>query len=94
MKNIETGKINKHGQVSIPSVVRKALHLNPGDNVGFEIQEDGNVVLRPVVFVDRRDTWFYTEEIGEVIQRAEQEIKEGKAQEFKDAKKALAWLKK
>lgn len=94
MKNIESVKINKNGQISIPAAVRKLLHLSPGDNVGFEIQKDGNVMLRPIAFVDRRDTWFYTPEVRKAIREAEQELESGTGQEFKSVTKATAWLKK
>ena len=35
------------GQVTLPKRVREHLHLKPGDVVAFEIQPNGDVVVRP-----------------------------------------------
>ena len=33
------------GQITIPKVVREALHLEVGDKVYFDVKEDGTVLL-------------------------------------------------
>jgi antitoxin PrlF len=33
------------GQITIPKVVREALHLEVGDKVYFDVKDDGSVVL-------------------------------------------------
>ena len=38
--------ITVKGQVTIPKKVRDALHLAPGDQVDFEVNADGDVVVR------------------------------------------------
>lgn len=40
------GTISKKGQVTIPVGIRKALGLNAGDRVAFEILDDGRVIVR------------------------------------------------
>jgi antitoxin PrlF len=37
--------ITSKGQITIPKVVREALHLEVGDKVYFDLKEDGTVVL-------------------------------------------------
>jgi len=37
--------ITTKGQITIPKVVREALHLDVGDKVYFDVKEDGTVVL-------------------------------------------------
>lgn len=39
-----SSKINKHGQVILPSEVKKILNVNMGDNVGFWIDDETNTV--------------------------------------------------
>jgi antitoxin PrlF len=38
--------ITVKGQVTIPKRVRDALHLSPGDGVEFELNEQGQAVVR------------------------------------------------
>ena len=37
--------ITSKGQITIPKVVREALHLEVGDKVYFDLKDDGSVVL-------------------------------------------------
>lgn len=39
-------RLTSKGQVTIPKPIREVLHLKPGDQVDFVINEDGQVVLR------------------------------------------------
>ena len=44
--------VTSKGQITIPKVVRERLHLEPGDKVYFDVQDDGSVSMvtrkRPV----------------------------------------------
>ena len=42
-----TATITSKGQVTIPKEVRDSLHLRAGHRLDFEIQKDGNVLIRP-----------------------------------------------
>jgi len=37
--------ITSKGQITIPKVVRERLHLEPGDKVYFDVQDDGSVSM-------------------------------------------------
>ena len=37
--------VTSKGQITIPKVVREALHLEVGDKVYFDVKPDGTVVL-------------------------------------------------
>lgn len=37
--------LTSKGQITIPKMVREALHLEPGDKVYFDVRDDGSVVM-------------------------------------------------
>ncbi len=37
--------VTSKGQITIPKAVRERLHLEPGDKVYFDVQEDGSVSM-------------------------------------------------
>jgi AbrB family looped-hinge helix DNA binding protein len=41
--------LTSNGQLVIPQAIRDYLHLQPGDQLDFIIQDNGEVVMRPVV---------------------------------------------
>jgi antitoxin PrlF len=47
------------GQLTIPSDIRKAAHLEEGDPVEVEMVEDG-ILLRPRKVIDATQAWFWT----------------------------------
>jgi AbrB family looped-hinge helix DNA binding protein len=49
------------GQITIPSEIRKAAHLEEGDPVEVEIVDDG-ILLRPQKVIDATQAWFWRPE--------------------------------
>ena len=43
-----TSTLTTKGQIVIPKTIRDRLKLEPGDRLDFIIQEDGDVLIRPV----------------------------------------------
>jgi antitoxin PrlF len=43
-----TSTLTSKGQMVIPKSIRDRLKLEPGDRLDFIIQEDGDVLIRPV----------------------------------------------
>jgi AbrB family looped-hinge helix DNA binding protein len=41
--------LTSKGQLVIPKAIRDYMHLQPGDQLDFIIQDNGEVVMRPVV---------------------------------------------
>ena len=37
--------VTSKGQITIPKAVRERLHLEPGDKVYFDVQDDGSVSM-------------------------------------------------
>ncbi len=48
----QLAKLSSKGQVTIPIEVRKSLHLNTGDTLLWDIQLNGQIVVRKVEPVD------------------------------------------
>ena len=45
-------RLSAKGQVTLPKQVRKAIHISPGEMVGYEISKDGNVSIHKVEAMD------------------------------------------
>jgi AbrB family looped-hinge helix DNA binding protein len=42
-------RLTNKGQLVVPKPIRDYMHLHPGDRLDFIIQDDGEVIVRPVV---------------------------------------------
>lgn len=54
---VKKAKLSSKGQITIPIEVRKALNLQEGDDVSFELEDDGSAKLRLAVDEERFDKW-------------------------------------
>jgi len=89
---METARLNRNGQVSVPAPIRKALGLKEGDQLGFELE--GNTVrVSPVVSIPKDQLWFYTREIQKKVRKAQSEIAKGRGRSFSDSDDLIRWLK-
>ena len=43
---MQTARLTNEGQINLPKPVQEALGVRPGDWIGFEIREDGTIVVR------------------------------------------------
>jgi AbrB family looped-hinge helix DNA binding protein len=43
---MQTATLTNEGQIIVPKPVQEALGVRPGDRIGFEIREDGTIVVR------------------------------------------------
>lgn len=48
----QLAKISSKGQVTVPVDIRKALHVEPGDTLAFDIQANGQVLVRRAAPLD------------------------------------------
>jgi len=54
-----TTNLRSKGQITIPSDIRRAVHLEEGDPVEVELVADG-ILLRPQKVIDATQAWFWT----------------------------------
>ena len=71
------GKVNRNGQFTLPSKIRKILHIKEGDLFRFEIK-DNKIILTPVSVVDKSQVYFFSKKWQKSIQESEKDIKKGK----------------
>jgi AbrB family looped-hinge helix DNA binding protein len=85
-------KLTSGGQVSLPKEIRKKTNMQPGDFVEVELDEEGNVVLKPKKLVDASQTYFWSEEWQRGERKADADIKAGRVKRFKSAAEAVRYL--
>ncbi len=61
--------LDKDGAMTLPKVVRTALHITDRTQLTYEIR-DGGVLLRPAIVIPQEDAWAYTPEESAAIERA------------------------
>lgn len=77
--------MRRKNQLTLPREVTEALHIHEGDEVEFEIGEDGQVMLRGMTLVPTDQAWFWDEQWQQGEREASEEIAAGRTEEFEDA---------
>jgi len=54
-------RVTRNYQITIPAALRKRLHIQVGNLLGFCL-ERGAIVLRPQTLVDGEQAWFWSKE--------------------------------
>jgi AbrB family looped-hinge helix DNA binding protein len=85
-------RVSSKYQITIPARLREELHIEAGDIVEFERQEDC-LILKPKKLVDKSQAWFWTEEWQKAEREADEDLKAGRYKDFDSADKAIQWLK-
>lgn len=85
-------KVKNKYQIVIPDDVRKKLKVEVGDRLEIE-EKDGVLVMRPVMVIDKSQSYFWTEEWQKGEKEAEQAKKKGKFKDFKKTDEAVKWLR-
>lgn len=83
--------IRSKGQLTIPSEIRQAAHLEEGDPIEVEIVAEG-ILLRPRKVIDATQAWFWTPtwQAGEA--EAAAEVARGEGRIFVSGDEFLASL--
>jgi len=81
-------KVTRHGQITLPSSVRKSLGIEEGDLIEIEIVDE-KAVLVPKKLIDKSQAYFWTKKWQEAEKAADEDIKAGRVKTFKSAKDLL-----
>ena len=79
-------KLRDRSQVTLPVEIVKKLDLKTGDNLKITLEDD-KIVIKPVLIIDRAQTWFWSKAWQAREKEAEADIKAGrihKTDGFKD----------
>ena len=79
------------GQITLPSEIRKAAHLEEGDPIEFELVEEG-ILLRPKKVIDSTQAWFWTPEWQRREVEADADLAAGRTKTFTSEEEFLAEL--
>ena len=85
-------KIRDNSQITIPKTIMEKLDLKKGDVISFELR-DNEIVLRPVVIIDKSQTWFWSKKWQKEEREAEEDIKAGRIKSFDNINDLMKELK-
>ena len=74
-------KVTRHGQITLPSSVRKELGVEVGDLVEIEVIDE-KAVLIPKKLVDKSQAYFWTRRWQEGEREADEDIRTGRVKAF------------
>jgi antitoxin PrlF len=72
------------GQLTLPDDVRKAAKLEEGDLIEAVVSDNGEIILRPLVAVDRSQAWFWKPEWQAGEREATEQARSGEGEVFKN----------
>ncbi len=75
-------KVTRHGQITLPSQVRRTLGIEEGDLIEVQVRDD-RMILTPKRLVDKSQAYFWTKEWQAA--EAEADIKAGRVKVFDSA---------
>lgn len=76
-----TTTLRERGQITIPSVVRDAAHVEAGAVLECHV-EDGRIVMTPKVLVDADQAWFWTKRWQAMEREAGADFADGRSASF------------
>lgn len=79
---METIKVRKKYQITLPTAIREAAGVYEGDFLTATVREDGTIVLRPAKLVDADEAFFYTPEWQAAEREADEDLVTGRYENF------------
>lgn len=77
--------LRQKGQLTLPAEVRNALHVEEGDEIEFEVVDDGRVVMRGLKMIPADQAWFWTPEWQAGEREASQQIARGLVETYQNS---------
>ncbi len=86
-------RLRERAQITLPSDIVKRLNLKTGDNLEIELNGD-KIIIKPVLIIDRAQSWFWTKEWQEKEKEVEKDVKAGRIYRARDYTDLVKKLKK
>ncbi|WP_211228412.1 AbrB/MazE/SpoVT family DNA-binding domain-containing protein [Glycomyces tenuis] len=87
-----TVRIRQKGQITLPKEVQEALYVKEGDQIQFNIHEDGRVAMEGLAEIPADQRWFWTPEWQEGEREASAQIAAGGGKVFHDIDEMFDYL--
>ena len=81
MRVRSTTTLRERGQITIPSEVRDAAHVEAGAVLECHV-EDGRIVMTPKILADADQAWFWTERRQAMERDADADFAAGRSASF------------
>ena len=89
---LEHTRLRDKGQITLPGLIRNYLHVDSGDEIIFDIDENGKVYLSKAQIIPADQAWFWTERWQEMEREAQAEINSGRTNRYDSVEKLFASL--
>jgi len=86
-------KVTRHGQITLPTKVRRELGIEEGDIIEISVMDE-KAVLTPKKMIDKSQAYFWTKKWQDAEKEADEDIKAGRFKTFNSAKDLLKDLGK
>ncbi|MDP3285730.1 MAG: AbrB/MazE/SpoVT family DNA-binding domain-containing protein [Desulfobacterales bacterium] len=84
-------QLRRRSQVTLPSEVIKEMKLKEGDNLDIVIEDD-RIIIKPVILIDRSQSWFWSKKWQESEKEADEDISAGRVHKSGDVKELIKKL--
>ena len=84
--------LRPRNQLTLPPEIRRALHIEVGDRVDFQVTDDGDVMVRGLKSIPADQAWFWTPEWQEGERQADADLAAGRFHRFHSEEEMDAWL--
>jgi antitoxin MazE len=84
-------QLRRRAQVTLPSEVVKKMKLQEGDNLDIAMEED-RIIIKPVLVIDRSQSWFWSKKWQELEKEADEDIKKGRVHKTKNVEELIKKL--
>ncbi|MBI4764525.1 MAG: AbrB/MazE/SpoVT family DNA-binding domain-containing protein [Deltaproteobacteria bacterium] len=84
-------QLRRRAQVTLPSEVVKKMKLQEGDNLDIAMEED-RIIIKPVLVIDRSQSWFWSKKWQELEKEADEDIKKGRVHKAKNGEELIKKL--
>lgn len=84
-------KVTRHGQITLPAAIRRAVNVDEGDYVEVRVEGDA-IVLTPKKLIDKSQAYFWTAEWQAAEREASADIAAGRVHGFEDVEDLIASL--